>query len=186
LLCHLSYDVFHLCLSGTTYVVIGELKKGPKNDKSILLQLAVYAREVFASQPTRRFVHGFILQATKMQPWVFDRSGPFPSQEFDIHNHPEWFVRVMVGYLMMSEAELGFDTFIERRGSKQFINTKAARTRRKRGLELKTEPITFQRAIVCRGTGCFRAKPTTSKSWQYVVKFNGVQISDHQREFYSN
>ena len=39
--------------------VIGELKEGSTNDNDLLLQLARYAREVFACQPTRRFVHGF-------------------------------------------------------------------------------------------------------------------------------
>ncbi|KAG6208496.1 hypothetical protein E4U35_008354, partial [Claviceps purpurea] len=41
-----------------------------------LLRLARHVRGVFTDQPTRRFVHAFSLYASKMELWVFDRSGP--------------------------------------------------------------------------------------------------------------
>ncbi|KMU76588.1 hypothetical protein CISG_05731 [Coccidioides immitis RMSCC 3703] len=50
-------------------LVVGELKK-PKEEirtKSTLLQMGCCVREVFAAQPTRRFVHAFAVCGTKME-----------------------------------------------------------------------------------------------------------------------
>lgn len=154
--------------------VIGELKETADKDKELIIQLAGYAREVFASQPTRHFLHGFTVRGSQMELWMFDRSGPFSSSKFDIQEHPEQFIRVIAGYLLMGDKELGFNTFIERRSGKQFITIKDARTKARKKLELDTKPIALQRAIVCRGTTCYRAKPVKSKSqsWNYVVKFS--------------
>lgn len=91
--------------------VIGELRESDKEWKGKLLQLGRYMRDVFASQPTRRFVHGFTLLGSTMELSVFDRSGPYSSGAFDIHKEPEKFIRVIAGYTMMSDEELGLDTF---------------------------------------------------------------------------
>ena len=45
---------------------------------------------------------------------VFDRSGPYSSEKFDIHKEPERFTRVIAGYALMTDAELGLNTFIKR------------------------------------------------------------------------
>ena len=68
-------------------LVIGEHKQNPDEDGSskTLLQLAGYAPEVFGSQPDRRFVPGFTICGSTMRLWVFDRSGPYSSEKFDIH-----------------------------------------------------------------------------------------------------
>jgi hypothetical protein len=60
-------------------LVIGERKQNPDEDRSIktLVQLAGYRREVFGSQPERRFVPGFTICGSLMRLWVFDRSGPY-------------------------------------------------------------------------------------------------------------
>ena len=73
--------------------VIGEYQKSNSKDfKSLLLQLGRYMRDVFTAQPARRFIHGFFLSGTTMELWVFDRSGPYSSGEFDIHKEPEHFI----------------------------------------------------------------------------------------------
>lgn len=85
------------------------------------LQLASYVRDVFSTQPRRRFVHAFLLFATKMELHIFDRSGAYSARAFDIHQEPEKFIRVVAGYVLMSDEELGLDTFIEREGSRQLV-----------------------------------------------------------------
>ena len=47
--------------------------------EDLVVQLAGYAREVFASQPTRHFLHGFTVRDSRMELWMFGRSGPFSS-----------------------------------------------------------------------------------------------------------
>lgn len=86
-------------------LVIGEHKQNPDEDRSTktLLKLAGYAREVFGSQPERRFVPGFTICGCLIRLWVFDRSGPYNFEKFDIHKEPERFVKVLAGYALMSD-----------------------------------------------------------------------------------
>ncbi|KAH9205216.1 hypothetical protein DL95DRAFT_528943 [Leptodontidium sp. 2 PMI_412] len=151
----------------STVLVIGEHKQNPDEDRSIktLVQLAGYAREVFGSQPDRRFVPGFTLCGSLMRLWVFDRSGPFSSEKFDIHKEPERFVKVIAGYALMSDAELGLNTFIKRDGNGKYIVARDVR------ISLEDKPIASTKAIVCRGTTCYRGRRLDSKDWEYVVKF---------------
>jgi len=159
--------------------VIGELKEFNKDKKATLLQIARYVRDVFSCQPTRRYVHAFTLCGNDMQAWVFDRSGPYSSTAFDIHEEPERFIRMIAAYVMMSDEELGLDTFIERDDDDRFIIVVEDATGKERRLQLEPVPIAHQRAIVCRGTSCFRARTPSSKDLQYVAKFSWV--SDKRR-----
>ncbi|KAL9124715.1 MAG: hypothetical protein Q9217_005981 [Psora testacea] len=147
--------------------VIGELRESDKDWKFKLLQLGRYMRDVFATQPTRRFVHGFTLLGSTMELWVFDRSGPYSSGLFDIHKEPEQFIRAIAGYAMMSDEELGLDTFVERDGEDRFITITEDVTGKEKRLHLERDPIVIQRAIVCRGTNCYRTKDS-----EHVVKFS--------------
>ncbi len=122
---------------------------------------------MFTAQLTRRFIHGFFLSGTTMELWVFDRSSPYSSGEFDIHKEPEQFIRVIIGYAMMSDEGLGLDTFVERDGEDRFITIIEDVTGKERRLQLEQDPIVIQRAIVYRGTNCYR-----SKDLEYVIKFS--------------
>lgn len=124
-------------------LVIGEYKQNPDEDRSvkILVQLAGYVREVFGSQPERRFVPGFTICGSMMRLWVFDRSGPYNSEKFDIHKEPERFVKVLAGYAMMSDAELGLNTFIKRDGNGKYIVTRDVR------ISLEDKPIASTKVI---------------------------------------
>jgi hypothetical protein len=148
-------------------LVIGEHKRNPDEDRSIatLVQLAGYAREVFGSQPDRRFVLGFTICGSLMRLWVFDRSGSYSSEKFDIHKEPERFVKVIAGYALMSDAELGLNTFIKRNGNGKYIVTRDVK------ISLEDKPIASTKAIVCRGTTCYRGRRNDSTEWEYVVKF---------------
>ncbi|KAI4153240.1 MAG: hypothetical protein L6R39_001622 [Caloplaca ligustica] len=152
--------------------VIGELKESMYDWKGTLLQIGRYVRDVFAHQPTRRFVHAFALYGAQMETWVFDRSGPYSAATFDIHEEPERFVQVLCGYVMMSDEELGLDTFLEKNDGKLFVTLPADCRGKKRKLELAPDPIAHQRAIVCRGTSCYLAKAAPTDDFGCVVKFS--------------
>ena len=152
--------------------VIGELRESNNDWKAKLLQLGRYMRDVFATQPTRRFVHGFTLLGTTMELWVFDRSGPYSSGPFDIHEKPEHFIKAVAGYAMMSNEELGLDTFVERKVENGLITVTEDATGCRKKLWLEPDLMAYQRAIVCRGTSCFRAGILGTEDPRYVVKFS--------------
>ncbi|EEH41750.2 hypothetical protein PAAG_03671 [Paracoccidioides lutzii Pb01] len=152
-------------------LVIGELKKS-KNEiktKATLLQISRCVREVFAAQPTRRFIHAFNVCGTKMEAWVFDRSGPYSSGIVDVYTDSKRFFQVLVGYTMMSDEELGLDTFIARdEDGNKSITVKKPENSEEKKVRLG-EMLSCQFAIVCRGTTCFLAN-----DGQGVAKFSWV------------
>jgi len=57
--------------------------------------------------------------------WVFNRSGPYSSEKFEIHKEPEQFMKVITGYILMSDIELGLNTFIKRNGNSKYCHMKS-------------------------------------------------------------
>lgn len=138
--------------------VIGEHRVSNNHWKNNFLQISRYVRDVFSVQPTRRFVHVFTLLGTIMELWVFDRSGPYSSGSFDIHLEPEKFIQALVGYTLMSDDELGLDSFIEHDGEDNSITIQEETTGKDIKIQLEQQPMVINRAIVCRGTTCYRSK----------------------------
>lgn len=151
--------------------VIGELKQAERglqeHFKGTLLQLTRYARDAFRAQPTRRFVHGFLLCGSLMELWIFDHSGPYSSGSFNIHEEPDKFIQAIIGYAMMDDEEFGLDTFINRDQADPFITIEKDMTENKKVIKLEQNPFFSQVAVVCRGTNCWR-----SCDEDIVVKFS--------------
>ncbi|OAX79279.1 hypothetical protein ACJ72_06402 [Emergomyces africanus] len=158
-------------------LVVGELKKPDDKlrTKATLVQISCYVREVFVAQPTRRFVHAFAVCGTKMEIWVFDRSGPYSSSIIDVCSRQ--FFQVLVGYTMMSDEELGLDTYIARdeAGNKSISIKRPGNSEEIMKVQLR-EILFCQSAIVCRGTTCFLANDGQVEG---VAKFSWV--SDKRR-----
>ncbi|KAK5077425.1 hypothetical protein LTR70_010265 [Exophiala xenobiotica] len=157
-----ALDHFADCL------VVGELTTSDtKTWKMKFVQLATYMRDVFSAQPTRRFVHGFLIFGVQMQLWVFDRSGAYSSQKFEIHQEPQQFIQVLVGYTLMTAGQLGLDTFVQSDGLYPSVTLLDPVTRKDCVFQLEDFPFFKQPAIVCRGTTCYR-----TTDGKHVVKFS--------------
>lgn len=156
-------------------LVPGELKSNPQADtlSKTWLDLGRYSREVLGAQDTRRFVLGFTLCGSVMRLWEFDRLGGISSSPFDINKDGLLFVSATLGYLWMSEEQLGFDpTIFEFKGKRYIEIIKNGQQER---LVLR-EQIKRARCVAGRATTCWRAyregdesqKPLVVKdSWQY-------------------
>lgn len=162
--------------------VIGELKESNRDKKGTLLQISRYVRDVFSCQPTRRYVHAFTICGSEMEVWIFDRSGPYSPDLFDIHDEPERFIQVVTGYTMMNDEELGLDTFTERDVDGCFVALEQDSTWNLTKLRLEPHPITHQRAIVCRGTSCFLTKLQDRKLTIASPSSHGHPTGDGQRQ----
>lgn len=147
--------------------VVGEHKRSANSSdfKACLLQLSRHVRNVFNDQPMRRFAHAFTIKGTTMELWIFDRSGPYSSGEFDIHREPEKFASALVAYATMDDDAMGLDLSIEWKKSHRYITVKDAEGNDKR-LELNSLFVKQSAAVVCRGTTCFLARQGVAKfSW---------------------
>ncbi len=45
--------------------------------------------------------------------WIFDRSGSYNYEKFDIYKDPNRFIRVMTDYVLMSDKELNMNIYIK-------------------------------------------------------------------------
>ncbi|KAK3936587.1 hypothetical protein QBC46DRAFT_366821 [Diplogelasinospora grovesii] len=134
-----------------------------------------YAREVLAAKDTRRFVLGFTICGSLMRIWEFDRLGGIASDQFDINKDGLRFVTTILGFLWMSEEQLGFDPTIMTSGDKRYIDIE---------LDGQTERLIIDKRmkrapwIAGRATTCWKAHrkgdPQTplviKDSWQYVER----------------
>ncbi|KAJ6019331.1 hypothetical protein N7522_001398 [Penicillium canescens] len=158
-------------------LVPGELKKNPAADTAskAWLDLGRYAREVLASQDTRRFVLGFTICGSFMRTWAFDRLGGVASERFDINKDGLQFVKTILGFLWMSEEECGFDPTIITKGGQRFIEIEQNGQTERLVLDklMKRAPC-----IAGRSTTCWKAHheadprvPLVVKdSWQYTER----------------
>jgi hypothetical protein len=65
----------------------------------------------------------------------------------------------------MTNAELGLNTFIKRDGHDKDIVAQEVK------IYPEDKPIASTKAIVCRGTTCYRGKRFGTTEWEHVVKF---------------
>ncbi|WVO13619.1 hypothetical protein L204_101240 [Cryptococcus depauperatus] len=173
--------------SGSQYpwsqvLVPGELKNNPSADThaKAWLDLGRYVRETLSAQDTRRFVLGFTLCGSMMRIWEFDRLGGIASDKFDINKEGERFVSTILGFLWMSEEDLGFDPTIITSSDQRYIEIE--RNGQEERIIIK-ETMSRARCVVGRATTCWEAyaekdpeKPLVIKdSWQYPER-------DHEGE----
>jgi len=88
-------------------------------------------------------VLGFTIYRSIIQLWIFDKSGPYNSKMFDIHKELERFVNFLISYIVISNAELSLNTFINRDGNGKYFFTRDMR------IFLKNKPIVLTKAIIC-------------------------------------
>ncbi|TFY70025.1 hypothetical protein EVG20_g2910 [Dentipellis fragilis] len=72
-------------------------------------QLLRYLRQTLREQPDRRFMVGFVYSNCHLTLWHVDRSGALASAPFNVHEHPIEFIRAIVGLVVKSPEELGWD-----------------------------------------------------------------------------
>ncbi|CRK23262.1 hypothetical protein BN1723_003017 [Verticillium longisporum] len=150
-------------------LVPGELKSNPSADKAseAWLDLGRYAREVLAAQDTRRFVLGFTICGSLMRIWAFDRVGGIASEQFDINKDGYRFVFTVLGFLWMSEEELGFDPTILTANHERFIEIERNGSRERVIID---EVMLRARCIAGRATTCWKAHPEGRPGMPLVIK----------------
>jgi hypothetical protein len=101
-------------LSWKTIRLAAELKQSNKYSEydSTVAQLANYIREIFGSQQTRMWVHGFTLCGDEFRAWLFDRAGGLGTRLVNVHKEPSIFIKAIIGFACMGSSQLGFDPTI--------------------------------------------------------------------------
>ncbi|KAJ2977033.1 hypothetical protein NQ176_g4600 [Zarea fungicola] len=147
----------------------GELKSNPSADTTAKawLDIGRYAREVLASQDTRRFVLAFTLCGSLMRIWVFDRLGGIASDRFDVNKDGRQFVATILGFLRMSEKDLGYDPTIIKEDTKRYIEIE--RNGKKERIFIQNV-MRRARCVAGRATTCWQAHSEIDPTIPLVVK----------------
>ena len=157
--------------------IIGNFCNTPsKTYKDSFVQLCREAQKVFEHQPTRRFLHGFHVVGTLFEPWVFDRSGLYSGESWDIESNRHRFMSTLISYSLMSETELGVNTWIKRDGKGKYIHVSELDKSSSNRLHLEEKPIMSLNEIVCNGITVYRAKQSSSRHWGSVAKFKWLPL----------
>ncbi|OAQ59614.2 serine/threonine-protein kinase Sgk2 [Pochonia chlamydosporia 170] len=137
-----------------------------------LLSLCRSAHEVFASQPTRLFLHGFYIRGSFVEFWVFDRSGLYCSDVFDIQTDFIQFLSIILSYQRMTDQDLGeLDTIKTDEGG-SYMMFDGAETIPSFGKHyLERKPVASREGIVGSGTTCYRIRMPRSSQWSAILKF---------------
>ncbi|KAL1852495.1 hypothetical protein VTK73DRAFT_9190 [Phialemonium thermophilum] len=136
-----------------------------------LLRLCKSARRVFASQPTRFFLHGFSIRGPLIELWVFDRSGLYCSDLFDVQDDFVRFASIVLSYQHMSDPALGSSSIIGTDENGSYVALESAEGPPLGRLYLERQPIACRDNLVGAGTTCYRARASGSDQWDYVLKF---------------
>jgi hypothetical protein len=75
--------------------------------------------------------------------WVFDRSELYNCEKFNIYKDPRRFIRVMAGYIIMSDEELDINTYIKEDRISKYIMFKGEDKAKEKKLYLEGRPIAF-------------------------------------------
>lgn len=150
----------------SSVLVVGELKQNRQKGLEVktIVQLANYVRLMFATQHSRRFVHGFTICDEYMRCWIFHRGGLMGGDEFSINQHPQLFLSVILGYAAMNDHEIGFDPTLLFTKEGMIIGQMQDKIR-------ITRPAFFcPPSIASRGTTCWNATLVTDSTARYVLK----------------
>ncbi|KAG5742870.1 hypothetical protein H9Q70_014412 [Fusarium xylarioides] len=136
-----------------------------------LLRLCRSAHQVFASQPTRLFLHGFYIRGSLIELWAFDRSGLYCSDVFDVRKDFIQFLSIILSYQRMTDQDLGKISIIETDKGGSYIILDSVLMPSLGKLYLESQPIASREGLVGTGTTCYRARMPDSNRWNYVLKF---------------
>ncbi|KAK4115013.1 hypothetical protein N656DRAFT_747678 [Canariomyces notabilis] len=152
--------------------VIGQFhRRGSVSYQHGLLRLCRSAYQVFASQPTRLFLHGFYIRGSLIELWVFDRSGLYCSDLFDIQKDFIQFLSVVLSYQRTTDQDLGRSNLIETDEGGSYVTINNGTDHSLGKLYLESRPIASSEDLVGTGTTCYRVRMPDSDRWDYVLKF---------------
>ena len=140
------------------------------DDNECLLRFFSRVQQVFAQQPTRRFLHAFMIWNSMLELWVFDRSGALSSGMLILEEAQDLLGRTLTTYAMMDDTDLGLNNFLKYdavpgSGCRIIFDSSSS-------LYLRSNPIAVPDYIVGPGTTCYAASRSKEEEPSMVVKFS--------------
>jgi hypothetical protein len=152
--------------------VFGEISfNAPNTGPEDILRFCESARQLFQAVPTRRSLHAFRVCGAEMELWVFNRSGAYSSEAFNLKQHPYLLFEIMTSYVTMNDDEVGIASFIRQDGLGRFVAVDRIMGKGVEKFYLGHGPIAAPQYIVGPGPTCFSAGKSSCEGPELVVKF---------------
>ncbi|KLU92188.1 hypothetical protein MAPG_11134 [Magnaporthiopsis poae ATCC 64411] len=152
--------------------VVGQVCRGSSAGyQAGLIELCGHAQKVFASQPTRLFLHAFYVHELVVELWVFDRSGLYSSEVLKLGADDAQITSILRSYRLMTDQELGINDVVKHDDGGNFITLGNGSAPSPTRLYLQEQPVSLRQALVGMGTVCYKARSPDSDRWDFVVKF---------------
>lgn len=146
-----------------------------------ILQLCRYAKSLFYSQPSRVFLHGFLVRGQKAQMWLLDRSGIYGSSQLTVTSPKDPFLAAMAGYMLMDRREWGMSPLVHRDGEDDYVSLSSRRDTANLTDSYILSAKIFERVpgnLVGDGLTVYRARRADGSDGDYAVKFKWSDESD--------
>ncbi|KAI1310400.1 FunK1 protein kinase [Xylaria venustula] len=138
---------------------------------------------VVPPQPTRLFLHGFYILDFSTELWVFDRSGLYCSNVFDVQKDFIQFLSIILTYPRMTDEEIGMCSNFTTDEGGSYVGFDNGAMPSLEKLYLERYPFVSRECLVGTGTTCYRARTPDSAQWDYVVKLKwrcAKERSEHE------
>jgi hypothetical protein len=122
------------------------------------------------------------IRGSLIELWVFDRSGIYCCDVFNIQNEFARFLSLVLSYRLMTDKDLGRSDIVESDEAGSFITLEDAAATSLGKVYLEDQPIALSWEFVGEGTTCYRTKILDSDRWDYVVKSKWRLASDRPEE----
>ncbi|KAL1858887.1 hypothetical protein Daus18300_009756 [Diaporthe australafricana] len=146
-----------------------------------ILQLCGYAKSVFSSQPSRAFLHGFLVRGQEAELWLFDRSGIYGSSRLTVTDADDSFLSAITGYMFMDRDEWGMSPLVHRDGEDEYVSLPCEHDTETPTNTYILGPKIFERVsghMVGDGLTVYRARRGGSPDWSYAIKFKWSESSE--------
>ncbi|KLO10640.1 hypothetical protein SCHPADRAFT_999406 [Schizopora paradoxa] len=133
-----------------------------------------YCERMFDRWPCPRFVPAAVIAGSHIILLIFDRSGMASSEKISVHDNPQKFLRLIIGFLFVSLEHLGFEmTIVVDEDGSHYI--KAG------DVEYQVSSIYREPGIEGRGTVCYHGVSQEDQS-DVVIKDSWVDVCNEQTE----
>lgn len=144
------------------------------------LQLCGYARSVFSNQPSRLFLHGFLVRGQGSELWLFDRAGIYGSSELAVTDASDSFISAIVGYMLMDRGEWGISSLVHWDGEYECLSLPYKHDTKTPTSTYILGTMVFERGsgnLVDDGLTVYRARRGDSPDWNHAIKFKWSESS---------
>ncbi|EIN14735.1 hypothetical protein PUNSTDRAFT_130367 [Punctularia strigosozonata HHB-11173 SS5] len=150
-------------------------KDGATPETSSAGELKENVRLAFGAQYDRRFILGITLVSDSMRLWRFDRAGVLQSREFNIHDSPDDFLRVVCGFAFANRDTLGFDPTVSE-PDLSGVRTIQVKNKRYKILDV------LHMSGTLRGRGTIILRVRSGKRAMCIIKDSWVDVSRPEKE----